>query len=186
MGRDLRRLDDRAALSAQDALCRKPRRRYRLELCHLGIERRAALPLQSAADPKRRARSGDPRRGDTRRARKGRGRRVRQAAAAYPQAGAGRAVSQRPHDPADRQGPAGRDVRLPPGVRRRRRRKRGSGLGGDRRQGHRRTRLGKAQPAAGAARLVYSARLLSGRCRMPRSRITSSACASSTTASRAT
>src|SRR5215469_1144164 len=71
MGRDLRRLDDRAALSAQDALCGNRGRRHRLELRHLGIERRAALPLQSEADAKRRARSGDSRRGYARWSRQG-------------------------------------------------------------------------------------------------------------------
>ncbi len=127
-------------------------------------------------------------RGDSpaRRARPGRHRRFRETRGQELQAAGGRAVSERAHDLPDRPGRSRREFHLEARLRRRDGGERGAGLGGDRRQSRARSRGGQEKPAAEPAGLACAAGLLPGRSERGNSPITSSACCSWTTASRAT
>ena len=89
---------------------------------------------------------------------------------------AGVAVSERAHDPPDRQGEGRRELHLAAGLRRRDGGERRAGFGGDRRQGRPRCGGGQEEPAAATGRAGACGSPFSRPTRRPRSPITSSAC----------
>ncbi len=135
------------------------------ELRRLGGEGWLALPLL-AARRRNGGRTHDDVSGEARLdGPAGRHRRFHPAQADQHRPAARRALSDRPHDPADRARGVRRGVRRGEGARRHQRRGRGRRLGGDRRAASdrcRRRRRGQ-EPAAGAAVLARPSRLLPGR-----------------------
>ena len=83
-------------------VCRIGRQRVELDPGDLGVQGRAALPLQRAAAAQRRGRRGAARRGPSRRARQGRRGRLHQAGCHHPHPGARGDLPDRAYAGADR------------------------------------------------------------------------------------